>query len=350
MKVLITGACGFAGSSIGIWLSESFGTEFEVIGIDNFVRPGSWRNLQRLRDRGISVIHGDIRLPSDLERLGPVDWIIDAAAEASVLAGMHDTRRLMENNLLGTINLLELCKLHSAGFTLLSTSRVYSIAALASIPLRLADGGFAFDGERNAYLSEHGITEDFPTTAPISLYGSTKLASEQIALEYGLAFDFPVWINRCGVLAGAGQFGKADQGIFAYWLHSWRENRPLRYIGFEGNGHQVRDVLHPRDLAILVAAQVLQPEISSARVLNVSGGQHSSISLRQLSQWCDKRWGTRNIEQDLAVRKYDLPWVVLDHSAATRCFGWQPAVDLDSILKEIADFADDHGDWISRCT
>ena len=42
---------------------------------------------------------------------------------------------------------------------------------------------------------------------------STKLAAETVALEYGEAFGFPVWIDRCGVLAGAGQFGRADQGV-----------------------------------------------------------------------------------------------------------------------------------------
>lgn len=59
-----------------------------------------------------------------------------------------------------------------------------------------------------------GISERFSTEAPISLYSSTKLASEVLSQEYGQTFGFPVWINRCGVLAGAGQFGKADQGIF----------------------------------------------------------------------------------------------------------------------------------------
>ena len=56
-------------------------------------------------------------------------------------------------------------------------------------------------------------------------------------------------MNRCGVLAGAGQFGRADQGIFAYWVNSWLRGRPLRYLGFGGQGHQVRDCLHPADLA-----------------------------------------------------------------------------------------------------
>ncbi|MFN9294352.1 MAG: hypothetical protein ACK6EB_40235, partial [Planctomyces sp.] len=51
-------------------------------------------------------------------------------------------------------------------------------------------------------FSEQGISEEYSTVAPVSLYGATKLASEALALEYGCTFDFPVWINRCGVLAG----------------------------------------------------------------------------------------------------------------------------------------------------
>ena len=78
-----------------------------------------------------------------------------------------------------------------------------------------------------------------------------------MALEYGEAFGFPVWINWCGVLAGKGQFGKADQGIFSYWIRSWRENRPLRYIGFEGTGAQVRDCLHPKDLVTVLKKQMV---------------------------------------------------------------------------------------------
>ena len=90
----------------------------------------------------------------------------------------------------------------------------------------------------------------------MSLYGATKLASEQLALEYGSTYGFPVWVNRCGVLAGAGQFGRADQGIFAYWVNSWLRERPLRYIGFGGHGHQVRDCLHPADLVPLIERQM----------------------------------------------------------------------------------------------
>ena len=58
------------------------------LGIDNLMRPGSELNRARLRNWG-ALVHGDIRIPSDLESLPAVDWVIDAAANPSVLAGTN---------------------------------------------------------------------------------------------------------------------------------------------------------------------------------------------------------------------------------------------------------------------
>ncbi len=361
MRILITGICGFVGSELAKALRAS-ASDLEIHGIDNFSRSGSWLNRDHLLALGIPVIHGDIRQASDLEALGPFDWIIDCAANPSVLAGVDgksSSRQLIENNLGSTINLLEACKHWNAGFILLSTSRVYSIPPLANLEVEVHDRAYRPKSvsslkTENCQLETQGlgplgITEQFSTDPPVSLYGATKLTSESLALEYGLTFNFPVWINRCGVMAGARQFGKSDQGIFAFWLHSWREERPLKYIGFDGLGHQVRDCLHPRDLAPLVIKQ-MAAQSSSAEypaIVNLSGGQASSRSLRQLSDWCEDRWGARSVSTDANPRPFDLPWVVLDHSLATRTWGWEPAMPVEAILTEIADFADANPDWIA---
>ena len=135
-------------------------------------------------------------------------------------------------------------------------------------------------------------TRRSPTAAPVSLYGATKLASEALALEYGEAFGLPVFVNRCGILAGAGQFGRPDQGIFAYWINSRLRRRPLRYLGFGGKGHQVRDCLHPNDLVPLLGAQMAAPKLeASDRIVNIGGGMASAMSLLQLTEWCDDRFG-----------------------------------------------------------
>jgi CDP-paratose 2-epimerase len=198
-------------------------------------------------------------------------------------------------------------------------------------------------------VSDAGISEVFPTTAPISLYGATKLASETLALEYAHRFKTPLFINRCGVLAGAGQFGRADQGIFSWWIHSWAARRPLGFIGFGGRGLQVRDCLHPDDLARLVIGQLRSAGDAAPRVCNVSGGIGSAMSLAQLSAWCAERFGPRDVSASVDSRPYDLAWVVLDHSMVTNRCGWRPLRSVLSICEEIAEHADRHPDWLDRC-
>jgi CDP-paratose 2-epimerase len=351
MKVFITGICGFVGSSIAIWL-RNHDAGLVISGMDSFVRPGSETNRSRLKKMGISVSHGDIRCASDFEGMGAVDWVIDAAANPSVLAGVDgvtSSRQLLEHNLIGTINILEYCKRVKAGLVLLSTSRVYSIAALAAIPLRVENNAYAIDalGALPAGVSLNGIQASFSTQSPVSLYGSTKLASEQLALEYSAAFSFPVWINRCGVLAGAGQFGTAEQGIFSYWIHAYAQRRPLRYIGFSGAGHQVRDALHPADLSELIRLQMNRSDSCEARVSNVGGGLQNAMSLAQLSAWCGENLGKHPVKADPEQRPFDIPWVVMDNGAVSKAFNWAPKHKLTDILAEIAAHAKLHPEWLA---
>ncbi|MCX6896994.1 MAG: NAD-dependent epimerase/dehydratase family protein [Verrucomicrobia bacterium] len=349
MKILITGICGFVGSTLARALRETH-PRWQIVGIDNFIRPGSETNRAPLTKLGVKVFRGDIRFARDLAKLPAVDWVIDAAANPSVLAGVDgqtSSRELVDHNLGGTINVLEFCKAHRAGFILLSTSRVYSIPPLAALKVKTVEKAFRPVLIKTVPgLSASGLSESFSTAPPVSLYGATKLASEAMALEYGATFSFPVWINRCGVLAGAGQFGRADQGIFAYWLNAWLRQRPLKYIGFDGKGSQVRDCLHPRDLLSLLERQMASDGKGKARVQNVSGGAKSAMSLAQLSDWCAARFGPHEVASEAAPRPFDIPWMVLDSALAKRQWNWQPQTPMPEILEEIAAHAEKNPRWL----
>lgn len=358
MRILISGVCGFVGSTLARAFTES-GDANELFGFDNFIRPGSETNRDTLKRCGVKLFHGDLRNASDLETLPAVDWVIDAAANPSVLAGVDgrtSSRQLVEHNLGGTVNMLEFCKQHRAGFTLLSTSRIYSIAPLAALPMEVHAEAFrprtaTEAGEPHTALpagvGPNGVDETFSTIAPVSLYGATKLASEAFALEYGETFNLPVFVNRCGVLAGAGQFGRADQGIFAYWINAWLRRRPLKYIGFGGTGHQVRDCLHPRDLLPALTQQMSAPKIDSVdRIANFAGGAASAMSLKQLSNWCAAQFGAHAVTADLTPRPFDIPWMVLDSAKAARLWNWRPATSTPAVLDEIAAHARAHPDWL----
>jgi CDP-paratose 2-epimerase len=349
MRILISGICGFVGSTLARGLLDA---GHQVAGFDSYIRPGSETNREPLTRAGAQIITADLRNAAQMDALPAADFVIDAAANPSVLAGVDgktSSRELIDHNLSGTVNLLEYCKARRAGFILLSTSRVYSIGPLSALPVAVRDDAFvpAADSPLPPGLTAAGLGESFATIAPISLYGATKLASESLALEYGATFDFPVFINRCGVLAGAGQFGRADQGIFAYWINSWLRRRPLRYLGFGGLGHQVRDCLHPRDLLPLLEKQFAAPSLpTNDRLVNCAGGTASAMSLRQLSDWCARRFGPHVAAPDGTPRQFDIPWMVLDSAKAARLWDWRPVTPVPAILEEIAGHAEQHPDWL----
>ncbi len=338
MTILITGVAGFAGSKIAQYIKESY-ADVKLLGIDNLSRRGSENNLSFLKELGCAFFHGDVRSKEDVDDLPKVDWIIDCAANPSVLAGLEGgSLGLVNNNLTGTINLLEKCRKDQAGFIMLSTSRVYSIQELNKIPLIKTGNSFGIE-QGVIYpcgFSEKGLAENFSTASPISLYGATKLASEVLALEYHYIFGFPVWINRCGVIAGPGQFGKIDQGIFSFWIYQYLLDKPLSYIGFGGKGMQARDLFHPYDVFAMIKMQMDNPLKSVEKVTNMGGGVANTYSLAQLDAFCKQHINAQKIIKSVNEnRSFDIPLYITDNSLAEQNWGWQPTISADEILNQI---------------
>jgi CDP-paratose 2-epimerase len=349
VKLLVTGICGFAGSRIVEGLLARL-SNLEIIGIDNLSRRGSELNLAKMRSLGCRIVHGDLRLAGDIDELPRMDWVLDCAAIPTVLAGLTGgTAQLVANNLTGTLNLLEKCRRDQTGLIILSSSRVYSIPALRALPLRPTEDRLVVDitAPLPEGFSEQGIGEAFSTAPPVSLYGATKLASEVMALEYGLTFGFPVRINRCGVIAGPGQFGRIDQGVFSYWVYRWMQGAPLAYIGFGGAGLQVRDFLSPSDLTELLALQLVAPTRDVPAVLNAGGGLERAYSLRQLSDFCERALGKGcHVGAVPETRPFDIPYYVTDNSAVALHWNWRPSEPAQTTLESIVRWAHDHKDQL----
>ena len=98
-------------------------------------------------------------------------------------------------------------------------------------------------------------------------------------------------IDRCGVIAGPWQMGKVDQGVFTHWMLAHHFGNPLSYIGFGGEGKQVRDLLHVDDLVDLVERQLLDPAAWDGRTVNVGGGRECSLSLLETTEICRELTG-----------------------------------------------------------
>ena len=292
------------------------------VGIDNLMRPGSGDSTAaRLRNLGVKCIHGDIRAASDFETLPTAEWVIDAAANPSVLAGLGRAVRAAASCSNTTSAAWSTCsntaKMHRAGLRAAQHQpRLLDLRRLASLPL-MADGQRLSCSTIPAPLppgvSARGIGLDFSTAPPISLYGSTKLASETVALEYGEAFELsglgqPLrCAGRCGTVrhARSGYLFLLDQrppAAAPAALHRLRRHRA------PGAGR-----FHPYDLAALAERQMRsEPPRRSADL-----HRRRRLGERPFAGAVD---GV--VRQPLRAphageparmqRAYDVPWVVMD--------------------------------------
>ncbi len=337
MKCLVTGGAGFVGSTLALLLKRDH-EGLEVVALDNLRRRGSELALERLRDGGVRFHHGDVRSADDLAEAGPFDLLIECSAEPSVHAGYDgNPAYVIDTNLVGAARCLDAARRHGAGCIFLSTSRVYSIAALRALPLeRRGDRLEIAAGGTGPGWSARGINERFPTAGTRSLYGTTKLAAELLVEEFHAMYGLPTIVNRCGLIAGPWQMGKADQGLIAFWAARHEYGGPLGFTGFGGEGLQVRDVLHVLDLYDLVRVQMAGLSTCSGGVFNAGGGAANSVSLVELTEKCRARSGrTISMGRERATRDFDIPYYVTDNTAVTEATRWTPKRSVDVVLDDV---------------
>jgi CDP-paratose 2-epimerase len=325
--ILVAGGAGFVGSNLALRLRERY-PGARIVVADSLKRRGSEWNLPRLSAARIEFVHADVRRPDDLAFPHTTfDLVVDCSAEPAVLAAYENgPGYVVDTNLVGTVNLLEVARKHGAAVVFLSTSRVYPIAALEAISFEERETRFAIAAQQALPgVSPDGIAESFPLAGARSLYGTTKLACEMILEEYADMYGLQYVIDRCGVITGPWQMGKVDQGVFALWMGRHHFKRPLSFIGYGGTGKQVRDFVSIGELGDLVLAQVERIGDLPHRVYNVGGGTMSSLSLLELTALCEEITGNRvEITRVAENRPADVRLYVTDNARVTADLGWSP--------------------------
>ena len=323
MKVLIAGGCGFIGSNLAIYLKNK---NFNVFTLDNLFRKGSEYNLRKLTKYGIKNFCFDIK---DLSKknIGNYNIIIDCCAEPSVEASKKDLDRVINTNLIGTYNLLKKCIEDKSKIIFLSTSRVYSIDAIKKLVKNKI--------LKNKIKVKKEINENFSTDYPRSIYGFTKLASEEMIKEFCFLFNLKFIINRLGVIAGPGQMGKVDQGFISLWIWKHLNKKSLKYTGFGGHGNQVRDVLHVNDLNELIYKQI----VNFGNIYNITvtagGGRKNLVSLKDLTKICCQLTKNKiNFKKITTTSSYDIPYYCSSNLNANRLYKWKPKLSVLDIVKD----------------
>jgi CDP-paratose 2-epimerase len=133
--------------------------------------------------------------------------------------------------------------------------------------------------------------------------------------------------------------GKVDQGVFTHWMLAHHFGWPLTYIGYGGEGKQVRDLLHVEDLVDLVERQLLDPQRWNGVIANVGGGVACSLSLRETTEICRRLTGNEvPIKPVLEERAGDVPIYLSDCAKLFGLDEWRPRRGAEQVLSDIHDW------------
>jgi len=286
MRVVVTGGAGFIGSHVAAYLAER---GFKVVAVDNLERASA---VKRLEEAGVPLVVGDIRHVD----LPPADTVVHAAAYIYVEESWERPYEYMWNNAAATARVAKQCAGRGARLIYISSAAVYGE------PQRLP------------------IDENHPTK-PLSPYGLSKLAGEQITLM----LTPEAAVLRLFNVYGPGQTGPYAGVITKFIERAKKGLPPVIY----GDGTQTRDFIHVADAAQFVEI-VLKRGV--AGIYNVGTGR--AISIRELANVVMQLAGLSSEPLYAPPRPGDIKHSTADVTKA-KALGWQPQIPLEEGLRRL---------------
>jgi UDP-glucose 4-epimerase len=284
MRIVVTGGAGFIGSHLAAHLAER---GFRVVAVDSLERASA---VKRLEEVGVPLVVGDVRFVD----LPPAEAVVHAAAYINVEESWERSYEYMWNNAAATARVAKRCAETGARLVYISSATVYGE------PQRLP------------------IDENHPTR-PLSPYGLSKLAGEQIA---------QMLTPEAAVLRLFNVYGPGQTGPYAGVITKFieRAKKGLPPVIF-GDGTQTRDFIHVADVARFVEVVL---DRGAAGVYNVGTGR--SVSIRELAAVMMRLAGLDGEPAYAPPRPGDIRHSAADVSKA-RALGWEPRITLEEGLK-----------------
>jgi len=342
--VLVTGSAGL----IGAETVRRFAREgFTVVGIDNDMRAyffgpeGSTKwAAESLRETIPSYRHhdADIRDYAALDRIfaeygSDIALVVHTAAQPSHDWAAREPLTDFGVNAVGTLNLLELTRLHcpEAPFIFTSTNKVYGDTPNY---LPLIEMETRWEVEKSHPYAEHGIDETMSIDqTKHSVFGASKVAADVMVQEYGRYFGMKTALFRGGCLTGPGHSGAELHGFLSYLMKCAMTGREYRIFGYKGK--QVRDNIHSADLVDAFWRFFKKPR--SGEVYNMGGSRHSNCSIMEAIAICERLAGKKMVYTYVEDNRIgDHIWWISDVRRFQSHYpDWQYAYDLQRIMEEI---------------
>lgn len=312
---LVTGAAGFIGARTSQMLLEQGHT---VVGIDNMndaydprIKDYRLKNLQA--QPGFKFHKHDISEKSaiDLFKNEKIDGVINLAARAGVRFSVDNPWVFVESNIMGTLNMLEVCRQFGCKkFILASTSSIY--------------------GENPPYPTP----ETASSSEPMQPYAASKKGAEALVHSYHHLYDIDATIVRYFTVYGPA--GRPDLAIFRFvkWV---MEGEPIR---INGDGNQSRGFTYVDDIARGTIA-ALKP--LGYEVINLGG--HEVISINELVKLVEELTGKQAVVQYGPPNLADMFTNQADVSKARDMLGWNPQVTLREGIGNLIEWYKAERNW-----
>ena len=345
MKIaIVTGSSGLIGGESVEFLHEKFDV---VVGIDNNMRSyffgkegsTSW-NKERLESRYSNFQHRDVDI-RDMQNLESVflefnkdiALIVHTAAQPSHDWAAKEPLTDFSVNALGTVNLLELTRLHcpDAVFIFTSTNKVYGDTPNL-LPLIEHETRFEID-QSHAY-HKNGIDELMSIDhSKHSVFGASKVAADVMVQEYGKYFGLKTGVFRGGCLTGPNHSGAQLHGFLAYLMRCCIRRESYTIFGYHGK--QVRDNIHSFDLVNMFWHFYQNPR--PGEVYNAGGGRHANCSMIEAITQCERITGNRlDYTYSEQNRIGDHIWYISDLSKFKAHYpDWNWTYDMEATLLEM---------------
>jgi UDP-glucose 4-epimerase len=298
---VVTGAAGFIGSTL---VDRLLADGWRVTGFDNFSTGLAEFVAPALRHDGFNLVEGDLLDRASLERtIAGADMVFHLAANADVRRGTERPERDLEQNTIGTFNVLEaMRKTGVKRIAFASTGSIYGEHALVPTP------------------------EDAPFPIQTSLYGASKLAGEGLIQAYCEGFGLTAVIFRFVSVLGE----RYTHGhVFDFCRKLFADPTRLAVLG---DGLQRKSYMHVGDC---VDAVLLAAERAPGKVNIFNLGVDGSIEVRQSIAWiCDELGLAPALDYAGGTRGWigDSPLIQLDVARITR-LGWVPRVGIEEAIR-----------------
>jgi CDP-paratose 2-epimerase len=330
MKWLVTGGCGFIGTNLVIHLLDF---DHQVVVLDDLSRSGSELNAKFLEEsRNIEVHKGDISqaqsLQSFLEEFGKFDVIANLAGQVSMMSSLRNPLRDFEVNTRGVLNFLEHIRNFSPEtvFINMASNKVYG----------------DLDELHYEELETRYICPEWPMGFDESLkldfktpYGCSKGAADQYLGDFAAIYGLRAISLRQSSVYGPFQHPRDDQGWVSFLV---REALDGRSIQLNGNGKQVRDLLHVSDLVRLLESIPSSVKAGNRYQVNVGGGVANSLSILELFSLLKNEFHLKVDYKSGSPRVSDQKVFVSSNSAICELTGWKPQVSpIDGISVMISE-------------